>query len=77
MSADRVRSKTRRAYKYTDAHRDEFSIQVMCRLLGVARAGFYAWRERPVCDRAQEEARLLRRCTVIAYGTLRRRSLMS
>jgi putative transposase len=60
MSAGKVTSKTRRAYKFIDAHRDEYSIQMMCRLLGVARAGYYAWREHPVSDRAQEDARLLR-----------------
>ncbi|HFJ9612631.1 TPA: IS3 family transposase [Stenotrophomonas maltophilia] len=32
----------------------------MCRLLGVARAGYYAWREHPISDREQEDARLLR-----------------
>jgi putative transposase len=32
----------------------------MCRLPGAARAGYYAWREHPVSDRAQEGARLLR-----------------
>ena len=42
MSAGKITSKTRQAYKFIDAHRDEFSIQMMCRLLGVARAGYYA-----------------------------------
>lgn len=60
MSAGKVTSKTRRAYKFIDVHRDGFSIQMMCRLPGVARAGYYAWREHPVFDRAQEDARLLR-----------------
>lgn len=48
MSTDKITSKTRRAYKFIDAHRDEFSIQMMCRRLGVARADYYAWREHPV-----------------------------
>ncbi|MDQ7283455.1 IS3 family transposase [Stenotrophomonas sp. Sm6012] len=60
MSAGKITNKTRQAYKFIDAHRDEFSIQMMCRLLGVARAGYYAWREHPISNRAQEEARLLR-----------------
>ena len=75
MSAGKITSKTRQAYKFIDAHRDEFSIQMMCRLLGVARAGYYAWREHPISDRAQEDARLLRliRASITAshgiYGT--------
>lgn len=32
----------------------------MCRFLGVARAGCYAWLHKPLSDRAIEEARLLR-----------------
>jgi len=49
----------------------------MCRLLGIARAGCYAWREHPVPDRVQEDARLPRliRASFTAshgiYGALR------
>jgi len=32
----------------------------MCRILGVARAGYYAWLHQPISERAQEDARLLR-----------------
>jgi len=60
MSSKKVPSKTRSAYKFIELHRNEFSIQMMCRLLGVAQAGYYAWLDHPVSDRAQEDARLLR-----------------
>jgi putative transposase len=33
---------------------------MMCRLLGVARSGYYAWLEKPESDRARENKRLLR-----------------
>ena len=32
----------------------------MCRLLGVAPSGYYAWLQEPVSNRAQDDARLLR-----------------
>ena len=60
MSSKLVPSRTRRAYQFIESHRNEFSVQMMCRLLGVARAGYYAWLDHPVSDRAQEDARLLR-----------------
>ena len=60
MSGNKAISKTRQAYKFIDAHSDEFGVQTMCRVLGVARAGYYAWLNHPVSDRAQEDARLLK-----------------
>jgi putative transposase len=59
MPSTKTPSKARRAYKFIESHQNEFSIQLMCRLLGVARAGYYAWLEHPISDRAQEDARLL------------------
>lgn len=40
-------------------HRHEHAVTSMCRVLRVARAGFYAWLHEPVSDHAQEDARLL------------------
>jgi len=45
---------------HQQAHRHKHSVQAMCRLLGVAPSGYYAWLAQPVSDHAQEDARLLR-----------------
>jgi putative transposase len=51
---------TRRIYKFIEAHSEEYDIKTMCRVLDVARAGYYAWLRKPLSDRAIEDARLLR-----------------
>lgn len=40
-------------------HRHTWPLTTMCRLLQVARAGFYQWLHRPESDHAKEDARLL------------------
>src|SRR3982074_3417153 len=56
LSAGRVRS----TYEFIKAHRDRYSVQAMCRILGVAPSGYYEWFTHPISNRAQEDARLLR-----------------
>ena len=43
LSAGRVRS----TYEFIKAHRDQYSVQAMCRVLGVAPSGYYEWLKQP------------------------------
>lgn len=46
-------------YRFMNEHRHLYSLMLMCRVLQVARAGFYAWLHKPLSDRAIENQRLL------------------
>jgi putative transposase len=47
-------------YGFIKANKHQFSVQLMCRVLGVAPSGYYAWLTQPLSNRAREDARLLR-----------------
>ena len=46
-------------YRFINEHRHRWRVKTMCRLLEVARSGFYKWLHKPLSDRAVEDARLL------------------
>lgn len=64
-------------YEFMAAHEHEFSVKRMCSALGVQRSGYYAWKQRPVSAREQENAELLAKILEIfqisqrTYGSLR------
>ena len=52
-------------FRFIAAQKAEHSIQVMCRVLGVSRSGFHAWRGRAPSKRAVQDARLTERIRAI------------
>ena len=46
-------------YQFINEHQHKFSVLVMCRVLQVARSGFYQWLHKPLSNRAIEDLRLL------------------
>lgn len=47
-------------YRCIQAHRGQYSLGLMCRVLGVSRSGYYAWRTRRPAPKRQADAALVR-----------------
>ena len=58
------RSKTE-IFEFIEANRETHQVAMMCRVYGVTRAGFYAWRSRGLSLRAQENAALVQQITQV------------
>jgi len=46
------------AFRLIEAERARFSVPLMCRILGVSRSGYYAWKNRLPSARAMADAAL-------------------
>ena len=42
-------------FAFIDAHARIWPVRTLCRVLEVSRAGYYAWRVRPLCDRVKAD----------------------
>lgn len=59
-SKHEVPGRVRDIYEFIKAHRNKYSVQMLCRVLEVAPSGYYDWLQQPLSNRALEDARLLR-----------------
>ncbi len=60
MSKSPNTSRVRATYEFIKAQRATYRVEALCRVLGVAPSGYYAWVKQPMSNRAQEDARLIR-----------------
>lgn len=52
-------------YEFIEAHRDQYPVTIMCYALGLTTSGYYSWRGRPTCCRAQANLELLNEIRII------------
>jgi len=69
-------------FQFIDKHRDVYPITLMCQVLAVSPSGYYAWRNRPVCQRKMADAQLLNKIKKIfeqsrqTYGSPRMHAIL-
>jgi transposase InsO family protein len=46
-------------YQFIEEHREQYPVRLMCRVLDIARSGYYAWRKQPLSARKMADLLLL------------------
>jgi putative transposase len=63
-------------YQFIAAHRQQFQIRLMCRVLDISRSGFYAWVKRPSSARKMADEGLIAQIEIVhkksrrTYGSI-------
>lgn len=52
-------------YRFITTHASQYAVAMLCRVLGVSRSGYYAWRTRPASQRSQADRALVVRIQAI------------
>ena len=45
-------------FRFVDAEKAHFPVSLLCKMAGISKSGYYAWRERPQARRSREDAAL-------------------
>jgi hypothetical protein len=53
------------AFRFIEAERASHCVPLLCRVLGVSRSGYYAWKNRPPSERVRFDAVLLEKIEMI------------
>ena len=48
-------------FRFVDAEKACFPVALLCKMVGVSKSGYYAWRSRPPSKRSREDATLTER----------------
>jgi putative transposase len=59
-------------YRCIDENRSDFAVGLMCRVLGVSRSGYYAWKARKPSQRRINDAVLFRSICEVYAGSKKR-----
>lgn len=57
------------SFRFIEDHRDAYPVRLMCAVIEVSPAGYYAWRDRPVGERAKANAALLAEIRQVHQGS--------
>ena len=54
------------SFRLIDAEKANYPVAMLCRMLGVSKSGYYAWRSRPPSNRSRQDAALTEKISAIS-----------